>query len=128
MEKASEIIKSLPERFKADKAVGVNTRFHFEIEGETGGHFTAIVVDGVCTVEEGLNGEAKCIVRAKATDYEDVELGRTNPQMAEDYRYYRDYFRFRRITLWSNRATQHADGPHADGRFCETGSRSNQSG
>lgn len=82
MEKASEIIKSLPERFKADKAVGVNTRFHFEIEGETGGHFTAIVVDGVCTVEEGLNGEAKCVVRAKATDYEDVELGRTNPQMA----------------------------------------------
>jgi acyl-CoA dehydrogenase len=82
MEKASEIIKSLPERFKADKAAGVNTRFHFEIEGETGGHFTAIVVDGICTVEEGLNGEAKCIVRAKATDYEDVELGRTNPQMA----------------------------------------------
>ncbi len=82
MEKASEIIKSLPERFKADKAVGVNTRFHFEIEGETGGHFTAIVVDGVCTVEDGLNGEAKCIVRAKAVDYEDVELGRTNPQMA----------------------------------------------
>ncbi|MGE0637765.1 MAG: acyl-CoA dehydrogenase family protein [Bacteroidia bacterium] len=82
MEKASEIIKSLPERFKADKAQGVNTRFHFEIEGETGGHFTAIVVDGVCTVEEGLNGEAKCVVRAKATDYEDVELGRTNPQMA----------------------------------------------
>lgn len=82
MEKASEIIKSLPQRFKADKAVGVNTRFHFEIEGETGGHFTAIVVDGVCTVEDGLNGEAKCVVRAKATDYEDVELGRTNPQMA----------------------------------------------
>ncbi len=82
MEKASEIIKSLPERFKADKAAGVNTRFHFEIEGETGGHFTAIVVDGICTVEDGLNGEAKCVVRAKATDYEDVELGRTNPQMA----------------------------------------------
>lgn len=82
MEKASEIIKSLPERFKADKAAGVNTRFHFEIEGETGGHFTAIVVDGVCTVEDGLNGEPKCVVRAKAVDYEDVELGRTNPQMA----------------------------------------------
>ena len=82
MEKASEIIKSLPQRFKADKAAGVNTRFHFEIEGETGGHFTAIVVDGVCTVEDGLNGEPKCVVRAKAVDYEDVELGRTNPQMA----------------------------------------------
>jgi len=81
-EKASEIIKSLPQRFRPEKASGVNTRFHFEIEGETGGHFTAIVIDGLCTVEEGLNGEAKCIVRAKATDYEDVELGRTNPQMA----------------------------------------------
>ncbi len=29
-----------------------------------------------------MKGEAKCIVRAKASDYEDVELGRTNPQMA----------------------------------------------
>ncbi len=81
-EKASDIIKSLPQRFKPEKAQGVNTRFHFEIEGETGGHFTAIVMDGVCTVEDGLNGEAKCVVRAKAIDYEDVELGRTNPQMA----------------------------------------------
>lgn len=81
-EKAADIIKSLPQRFKADKAQGVNTRFHFELEGETGGQFTAIVADGVCTVEEGLNGEAKCVVRAKAVDYEDVEHGRTNPQMA----------------------------------------------
>lgn len=81
-EKASEIIKSLPQRFRAEKAVGVNTRFHFEIDGETGGQFTAIVADGICQVEDGLNGEAKCVVRAKATDYEDVELGRTNPQMA----------------------------------------------
>jgi alkylation response protein AidB-like acyl-CoA dehydrogenase len=82
MEKASEIIKSLPQRLKADKAVGVNTVFHFDIEGETGGQFTAKLENGVCTVEDGLIGEAKCVVRAKATDYEDVELGRTNPQMA----------------------------------------------
>ena len=81
-EKASEIIKSLPQRLKADKVAGVNTVFHFDIEGETGGHFTVALADGVCKVEEGLKGEAKCIVRAKATDYEDVELGRTNPQMA----------------------------------------------
>ncbi len=82
MEKASEIIKSLPQRLKADKVAGVNTVFHFDIEGDTGGQFTAAIADGVCKVEEGLNGEAKCIVRAKASDYEDVELGRTNPQMA----------------------------------------------
>ena len=82
MEKASEIIKSLPQRLKADKVAGVSTVFHFDIEGETGGQFTAKLDNGVCTVEDGLNGEAKCIVRAKATDYEDVELGRTNPQMA----------------------------------------------
>lgn len=81
-EKASEIIKSLPQRLKADKVAGISTVFHFDIEGETGGQFTATLSDGVCKVEDGLVGEAKCVVRAKASDYEDVELGRTNPQMA----------------------------------------------
>ena len=81
-EKASEILKSLPTRLKADKVNGVKTTFHFDIEGPNGGQFTVNVANGNCTVADGLIGEAKCVLKAKDSDYEDVELGRTNPQMA----------------------------------------------
>lgn len=81
-EKAVDIIRSLANRTKADKIAGVETVFHFELEGPNGGHFTVDIKDGVCTVTDGHNGTAKCIVKAKDSDYEDVELGRSNPQMA----------------------------------------------
>jgi acyl-CoA dehydrogenase len=79
---AKEIMLSLPQRLKADKAAGVDTVFHFNIAGPNGGSFTVIVKDNQCTVTEGLHGEAKCVVNTTDTVYEDVELGRTNPQMA----------------------------------------------
>lgn len=81
-EKASEIIKSLATRFKADKAEGFDAVFHFEIAGPNGGQFTVNVKDKTCTVTDGLQGEATCRVTAEDKVYEDVELGRTNPQMA----------------------------------------------
>ena len=81
-EKAADIIRSLQNRVREEKVQGVNTVVHFDIEGDNGGQFTVTLKETVCTVEEGLLGEAKCIVKARDSDYEDVELGRSNPQMA----------------------------------------------
>lgn len=81
-EKASEILKSLPARFKADKAEGFDAIFHFDISGSNGGQFTVTVKDKTCTVTDGHQGEPTCKVTTQDSVYEDVELGRTNPQMA----------------------------------------------
>ncbi|HXH18580.1 MAG TPA: SCP2 sterol-binding domain-containing protein, partial [Chitinophagales bacterium] len=81
-EKASEIVKSLPSRFRADKADGFNAIFHFDIGGPNGGQFTVTIKDKTCTVTDGHQGEATCKVTTQDSVYEDVELGRTNPQMA----------------------------------------------
>lgn len=81
-ETAAEIVRSLPQRIKSDKAGHVNATFHFDIEGDRGGQFTASIVNGVCTVSDGLSGTPNCVIKAKDKDYEDVELGRTNAQMA----------------------------------------------
>lgn len=81
-ETAKDIIYSLPQRLKAEKAANANAIFQFDIEGPNGGQFTAKLENGVCTVSDGLNGTANCIIKAKDKDYEDVELGRTNAQMA----------------------------------------------
>ncbi len=79
---AKEIILALPERFKADSSSGENGTFHFNIDGDNGGQFTVSVVDGQCTVAEGMNGDADCVISAQDTDFEDAELGRVNKQMA----------------------------------------------
>ncbi|MFN3939258.1 MAG: SCP2 sterol-binding domain-containing protein [Chitinophagales bacterium] len=80
---AREIVLSLKERFRADKAEqGYETIFHLDISGERGGKFTVQICDGVIEVKEGLAGEPNCVVQTKDNVYEDVEWNRTNPQMA----------------------------------------------
>ncbi|MFN8278019.1 MAG: acyl-CoA dehydrogenase family protein [Chitinophagales bacterium] len=80
IESARDILYSLPGRLKAEKAEGVEGVFHFKMDGE--GDFTITLKDQKVSVEEGLHGDATCEVKAKASDYADIELGRTNPQMA----------------------------------------------
>lgn len=78
---AKEIVLGYPNRFKGDASTE-DTVFHFKLEGDGGGEFTLSIENGVCTVVEGLNGEANCIISSIASDYEDAELGRVNKQMA----------------------------------------------
>lgn len=78
---AREILYSLPSRLRKEKLDSEsNGVFHFKMEGE--GDFTITLKDGNVAVEEGLNGNADCEIKAKASDYADIELGKTNPQMA----------------------------------------------
>lgn len=81
-EKARDIIYSLPSRLKVDKVtVEEESVFHFKLEGETGGEFTAHLKNKTVVVSDGLIGTATCEIKAKAKDYEDLEWGRGNPQM-----------------------------------------------
>ena len=79
---AAEIIQSIPLRIKKDKVNGYSTTFHFDLSGDTGGQFTVRVNEGQAVVEEGLSGSPDCVISAEAKVYEDVELGRTSPEMA----------------------------------------------
>ena len=78
---AKEILYSLPGRLKVDKVDdSTEGTFHFLMEGE--GDFTVTLKNKQVSVEEGLNGTPTCEVKAKASDYVDIETGKTNPQMA----------------------------------------------
>ena len=78
---AKEIVLGLPTRFKGDGGTD-NGVFQFKLSGDGGGEFTVNVANGACTVAEGLEGEADCVISATSSDFEDAELGRTNKQMA----------------------------------------------
>lgn len=81
-ETAKDIIYSLPSRLNLDKVDDSAThRFHFLLDGPTGGNFTVTLKDKAVTVEDGLVDTPTCEIKAKANDYEDLELGRGNPQM-----------------------------------------------
>jgi len=81
-ETARDIIYSLPTRLKADKVDDSAThRFHFVLDGPTGGNFTVTLENKNVTVLDGLVDTPTCVITTKATDYEDLELGRGNPQM-----------------------------------------------
>lgn len=79
---AREIVMGLPQRFKTEEAADAAGTFQFVLEGDNGGEFTVRVADGQCSVEEGLSGEADCVISATASDFEDAEEGRVNRQMA----------------------------------------------
>lgn len=79
---AKEFITGLPAKVPASALEGVNTVFHFELDGEGGGQFTVTAADGAVNVAEGLQGEPKCVVKAKASDLVGVVTGDINPMMA----------------------------------------------
>jgi putative sterol carrier protein len=80
---AREIIHSLPERFRPEKVEeGIEAILHFDISGDRGGQFTVEIKDGKCMVTDSLSGTPLGTVRATDANYEDIELGRTNAQMA----------------------------------------------
>lgn len=80
---AADILRALPERFRADKApADLDRTFHFRLSGEGGGAFTVRLADGRVAVHEGAEGPADCVVEASAEDYAAVETGRLDPQAA----------------------------------------------
>lgn len=79
---AADVVRSLCDRFRPEKAGDYATVFHFDLSGEGGGQFTVTIENGKCNVEPGLQGQPKCLVQATAATYCDIELGNTNAEMA----------------------------------------------
>lgn len=80
---AKEIVQSLEQRFRPEKAEGdYKTVIHLDIEGKNGGQFTAKVENGTCRVLEGFQGEPKCTVKTSDKVYEEIEHGKRSPEMA----------------------------------------------
>lgn len=73
----------LPERV-TEGAVPADAQstFHFDLDGDGGGQFTADLKDGKLEVTEGHNGESTCVISGKADKMMDVVSGRANPMMA----------------------------------------------
>lgn len=79
---AKQIIKSIPERFKAEKAKSYNTIVNFEIKGDDGGKFHVVINQGECKIFENLSAKPNCSLKTNTKNYILLETGKLNPQMA----------------------------------------------
>lgn len=79
---AKEFLSSLPGKVPAEAIEGMHTVFHFDITGEGGAQATIAINDGAVTYDDGLVGEPKCVVSAKAENLTKLLTGQLNPMMA----------------------------------------------
>ena len=79
---AKEFLMGLPDKVRPETLEGLETVFHFDIEGDGGGQVTVKVEEGTCVAEEGLHGDPRCVVKAKEGNLMNVLKGETNPLMA----------------------------------------------
>ena len=79
---AKEFLLNLPTKVSHHALEGIETNFHFDLQGEGGGQFTVAVADQALTTKEGLEGEPACVVKASAEDFARLLTGELNPMMA----------------------------------------------
>ncbi|GLR19994.1 SCP2 sterol-binding domain-containing protein [Portibacter lacus] len=77
-----EVLMNLPKKVSPDAIEGVNTLFHFNLDGDDGENVTVGIKDGVAYSQEGLEGEPTCVVRAKSDNLMKILKGDMNPMMA----------------------------------------------
>lgn len=81
MPTVSEIFQQMPSRFRADKAGGVNATVQYDISGEGGGTWHAVIKDGTCAVNSGPAQNPTLTLQVGAQDWVDVTTGKQNAQM-----------------------------------------------
>ncbi|MCO5249371.1 MAG: acyl-CoA dehydrogenase family protein [Chitinophagales bacterium] len=74
-----DIISTLPERFKAEKATNTQLTLHFIF---TNKDYSVLIKDGQLEIKEGQVGEADCLVETDDQTYIQMETGQLNPQQA----------------------------------------------
>lgn len=79
---AKDFLFSLPSKVPVEALDGIQTNFHFNLSGESGGQYTVNINDNKVDVQEGLLGDPSCVVSCSAEDFSRILSGDLNPMMA----------------------------------------------
>ncbi len=77
-----ETFDAMPTKFRADKAVGVNATIQYDISGDQGGTWHAVIKDGTCAVNSGPAANPNLTLAMSAQDWIDMVGGKLSGQMA----------------------------------------------
>ena len=76
------VMQGMADNFKAEKAAGINATFQFDITGDEGGQWNAVINDGEATFNEGVADAPTVTITASSEDWIRIVNGQLNPQMA----------------------------------------------
>ena len=81
MPTVQQTFDAMPGRFRADKASGTNATIQYEISGEGGGTWNAVIKDGSCAVSQGAASNPNLTLQISAQDWLDMLSGKQSGQM-----------------------------------------------
>ena len=81
MATVKETFEAMPGRFRADKATGTNATIQYDISGDGGGTWNAVIKDGTCAVTPGAAGSPNLTLQISAQDWLDMLSGKQSGQM-----------------------------------------------
>lgn len=81
MPTVKETFDAMGGRFRADRAAGTNAVIQYEIAGEGGGTWHAVIKDGACTVNEGAGTNPNLTLQMSSQDWLDMLSGNQSGQM-----------------------------------------------
>jgi len=73
-----DMFGTLVSRFRPEAAGGDTLSIGYDIGGQDGGRWTALIEKGTCTLQEGIQGTPTLTLAVKAKDWVDLMLGRVD--------------------------------------------------
>ncbi|MBI1847135.1 MAG: SCP2 sterol-binding domain-containing protein [Candidatus Rokubacteria bacterium] len=81
MPTVKETFDNMASRFRADKASGTSATIQYDIGGDGGGTWNAVIKDGACTVSAGPAASPTLTLQMAAQDWLDMTAGKQSGQM-----------------------------------------------
>ena len=81
MPTVKETFDAMAGSFRADKATGMNATIQYDVSGEGGGTWHAVIKDGACTVSQGAATNPNLTLNVAAQDWLDMLSGKQSGQM-----------------------------------------------
>ncbi len=78
----TQVFTEMPNRFNKTAAKGLNAIYQFDLSGDGGGKWHAVIKDETCEVKEGAHASPNITISMTARDYLDMVNGKLNGQMA----------------------------------------------
>jgi putative sterol carrier protein len=82
MPTVTETFDAMAGKFRADKAAGVNATIQYDITGDQGGTWNAVIKDGTCVVNPGAAAAPSLTLTMSSQDWLDMVGGKLSGQMA----------------------------------------------
>ncbi len=81
MPTVKETFDAMAGRFRADKATGTNAVIQYDVSGDGGGTWHAVIKDGACTVVGGAAQSPNLTLSISGQDWLDMLSGKQSGQM-----------------------------------------------